>query len=129
MSHFQQHSDFYDKPIFLSEEEKKAPLSVFEDFFTDYKLNEIREIHQHTVHVCLTSDSPPFHNVCERDRLLHYRETVEKVLEAAYLLLQQKMIAPGSSPQQNAIAESKNAITGDIDLSDLQTRVVDICNR
>ena len=46
MTHFQQHKQFFDNPIFLTEEEKMAPLEVIKDFFSTFSFSEIREIHE-----------------------------------------------------------------------------------
>lgn len=81
MSHYQ-HNRLFDQPIFLSEEEMKDPYTVILEFFSDYRLGEIREINHNMVHVCLTSGSPPYQDASERDRLLEYRGREEKVLEA-----------------------------------------------
>ena len=102
MSHFQQHQEFFDKPIWLSEEEEKDPLKVLEEFFTNYRLSEIREINQETSRVCLTSDIPPFQDPEQRDRLLSYREIEEKLIEAAAILLHNRGTDDHSaSPEQS----------------------------
>jgi hypothetical protein len=73
MSHFEQHKDFFDKPIRLTETEGKAPLKIIEEFFTDYRLSEVREINEQMVHTCLSSDNYPFDDPDQRDRLLNYQ--------------------------------------------------------
>jgi len=126
MSHVQQNSKFYERPLFLSEEEMKVPISVIKRFFEDFALSEIREIHKQADHACLATDFPPFDNAEDRDRLLYYRKGAEKVLEAAFLLSQQdKPASPAISPRREAL-ESHRSLNGEIDLNDLQTRVVDI---
>jgi hypothetical protein len=125
MSHFQKHQEFYDKPILLSEEEKKDPLKVIEEFFTDYNLSEIREINYDVDRVCLSSDSPPFHDPEERDLLISYRESEEKVLEAARVLLENQKVGrqPGQALRS---AKALKCPEGALDLDDLQSRVVEL---
>lgn len=125
MSHFQQHSKFYNLPIHLSEDEMKAPLSVVDDFFTDYKLNEIRELNDQTLHICLTCDSPPFDNGSERDRILDYRRKEERVLEAAYLLLQEST-SKKSSALEGGAADRKGVSSLGLNLSELHNRILNI---
>jgi hypothetical protein len=67
MSHFQKNKEFYDKPIRLSEGEKKDPFIVLDEFFTDYNLSEIREINQQADQACLTTDTPPFDDPDKRN--------------------------------------------------------------
>jgi hypothetical protein len=125
MSHFQQHQEFYDKPIKLSAEEKNDPLKVIDEFFTDYNLSEIRKINHDVDRVCLSSDTPPFQDPEERDLLISYRESEEKVLEAASLLLEnQKPELVPTKPLRSA--KALKCPEGALDLDDLQNRVFDI---
>jgi hypothetical protein len=125
MSHFHQHQEFYDKPIRLSAEEKNDPLKVIDEFFTDYNLSEIREINHDVDRVCLSSDTPPFQDPEERDLLISYRESEEKVLEAASILLESQK----ASQQSGKLLRSSKAMKcpeGALDLDELQNRVLDI---
>ena len=125
MSHFQQHQEFYDKPIRLSEEEIKDPLKVIDEFFSDYNLSEIREINHDVDRVCLSSDAPPFHDPEERDLLISYRESEEKVLEAAAVLLENQT-AERQPAQPLRSANALKCPEGALDLDDLQNKVLDI---
>ena len=101
MSNFQQHGKICDQPFLLSDEEMKDPISVIKRFFEDYSLGEVRQIHKQTDHACLAGDFPPFDNAEDRDRLLCYREGAEKVLEAAFLLIQKdNTVSTAISPQK-----------------------------
>ena len=105
-----------------------APIKVIIDFFTDYYLSEVREINQNIDHICLTSDAPPFDDPEERDNLLSYRESEEKVIEAALILMESQGEVSSSShpPQPNAEADSKEFDT--MDVNDVQDRVVHLQN-
>jgi len=123
MSHFQQHPAFFNKPIKLTEEEKEDPMSVIIDFFTDYNLSEVREIYQNINHICLTSDAPPFDDPEERDNLLSFRESEEKVMEAALILMETRMDAPLSVQSPQSDAENDLEENDGMDLNEVQNRV------
>ncbi len=135
MSHFQQHPAFFNKPIRLTEEEKKHPIRVIIDFFTDYNLSEMREINQNIDHVCLTSDVPPFDDPEERDNLLSYRESEERVMEAALIIMETHSdVAPSTHPSQSN-ANTNFQVIGTMDINEVQNRfdhvqnkVAEICN-
>ncbi len=86
MSHFQQHREFYDKPIWLSKEEEKDPMKVIKDFFDDYRLSELRDIQDQIQKVCLTSDEGTFSLAESRSNLLCYNDKLIRLLEAAAYL-------------------------------------------
>ena len=123
MSHFQQHPAFFNKPIRLTEEEKKNPMSVIIYFFTDYNLSEVREIHQNIDHSCLTSDVPPFDNPEERDSLLSFRESEEKVMEAALILMEMPSdVSSLGHPPQSKTGANDRPVEG-LDIDDVQNKV------
>lgn len=126
MSLFQQHQEFFNKPIRLTEEEKKDPINVIDEFFTDYRLSEIREINQQSDRICLSTDDPPFHDADQRDRLLAYRASEEKLLEAASILLQNKASFSKPDPPQGSQKEEKISTTEPVDLDELQKRILDL---
>ena len=128
MSHFQQHPAFFNKPIKLSEDEKKDPMRVIIDFFTDYNLSEVREINQNIDHVCLTSNVPPFDDPEERDNLLSFRESEEKVLEAALILMETPADGTSSAHPAQSRAEANGRAIEGMDLDDVQNKVLNLQN-
>jgi len=86
MLNYRNHREIFNKPILLSKEEMAEPLSVAAAFFDDYSLSEIRAFSQEMDFVCLTSDTHPFDDATQRDRLLDFRQNELRLLEAAYLL-------------------------------------------
>jgi len=90
MSHFFDHKDFYNKPIFLSPAEMASPVHVFEDFFSDYNLCETRDFISKIKETCLTADYGPFRDADNRSRLLVDLKRFEKIMEASYVLCQRK---------------------------------------
>jgi hypothetical protein len=126
MYHFQQHKEFFDEPVHLSDEEKVSPIKVIDGFFTDYSLSEIRELNQQMDHICLSTDSPPFEEPDERDRLLCYRKDEERVLEAAFLLSRNFDSAAKLPPLKNSGEKALLPLIGEINLTDVQKRIVEI---
>jgi len=129
MYHFQQHKEFFDRPVHLSDQEKVDPIRVIDGFFTDYSLSEIRELNQQMDHICLSTDSPPFEEPDERDRLLCYRNDEERALEAAFLLSRKYDPASKPAPTENSTSKVPHHLFGEIDLTDLQRRLVEIQHR
>lgn len=103
-------------------------MRVIIDFFTDYNLSEVREIHQNIDHVCLTSDVPPFDDPEERDNLLSYRESEEKFMEAALILMEtQPEGSPSAHPPQPK-EESDCDENDAMDVNDVQDKVLHLQN-
>lgn len=86
MSHFQDHRDFYNDPIYLTEEQRENPSNVLDDFFTDYSLSEVRDILSNNTEVCLTCDVHPYDTGEKRADFLHFQKKVELLLEAAFMI-------------------------------------------
>lgn len=129
MSHFQQHPAFFNKPIILTEEERKNPIRVIIDFFTDYNLSEVREIHQNIDHVCLTSNVPPFDDPEERDSLLSFRESEEKVMEAALLLMESEPNVSPTPERPHLTVHANGEEVDTMDLDDVQSKVHQLQNQ
>jgi hypothetical protein len=90
MSQFLEQAELFDQVMRLGEEERREPLVVIERFFSDYRLHECRHILWTMVEACLTTDHSDFSEPEERaDLLLRYND-LEKLLEANYLLLQER---------------------------------------
>ena len=126
MSYYLNHPEFFNRPIRLTEEERKDPLKVVSCFFDDYTLSEIRDHNQQMDYVCLSADSQSFQEPDERDFLLCYRNEEEKVLEAAFLLSRNYDRAAKSPPAENTPQKPLLPLIGEIDLTDLQKRIVEI---
>ncbi len=85
MHNFELHPEFYNKPILLTEEEKKDPSTVIKQFFEDVKLVELR-IHLHNLlEVALTRPNTIYDDSSERDAVLCFVKQLVKIIEAAYL--------------------------------------------
>jgi hypothetical protein len=108
MSHFQHHSAFFDKPVLLTEDEMEDPYRTLLEFFREYPLSLVRENNRNIDEACLATDVAPFENASERQNLILYRWCETKLVEAAYVLLQNKpgttLAAHESNP--NALASN-----------------------
>lgn len=86
MHNFKLHSEFYNQPILLTEEEKKDPSIVIKQFFEDLKLVEVR-IHLHNLlEVALTRPNTIYDDARERDAVMCFIKQLEKLVDTAYLI-------------------------------------------
>jgi hypothetical protein len=129
MSYYLNHPEFFNRPIRLTEEERNDPLKVVSCFFDDYTLSEIREHNQQIDHICLSTDAAPFQESDERDRLLCYRNDEERALEAAFLLSRKYDPTSKPAPTENSTSKVPHHLIAEIDLTDLQRRLVEIQHR
>ncbi len=86
MQLYSQHSEFFDQPIRLTEEEKKDPLQVINFFFGAHHLHEIRQILWNLFETSITTDNHMYDESRERDKLLCFYQQLETMLEAAYVV-------------------------------------------
>ncbi|HXB10278.1 MAG TPA: hypothetical protein VNW04_24310 [Puia sp.] len=90
MSVFLEKKELFDQVLLLAENEMQDPVGVFERFFSDYRLHECRYILWAMVETCLTTDNPQFGNPEERADLLLRYEDLQRMLEAATLLVKMR---------------------------------------
>jgi hypothetical protein len=93
MSHFQQQKEFYNQPVRLSAQQKANPYLVFDKFFGDYHLWEIRDWFSQIGEVCLTVEDHPFCEPNIRANLLLLHKNIELLFEAAFVINAQNPIA------------------------------------
>lgn len=90
MSQFLEQPGLFDQPIRLGQEERRDPFGVMENFFDDYRLHEWRHNLWDMVAVCLTTDNAEFGEPDERGGLLQQYQDLEELLEAVWLVVQQR---------------------------------------
>lgn len=90
MSVFLEKRELFDQVLLLSEDETREPVGVFERFFGDYRLHECRYFLWAMVQTCLTTDNTHFGNPEERADLLLRYEDLQRLLEAATLLIKKQ---------------------------------------
>lgn len=89
MNQFQNHPDFYDKPIRLSEEQNAQPLGVLRQFFQNCHLHEIRKTLWKMLETSLTVRYSIFDDAAERSHLFWFYRELETMIEASFLLCDQ----------------------------------------
>src|ERR1700759_2892502 len=88
MSPFLEQKELFNKILLLEEQEILEPMRVFEQFFGDYKLHECRSILWSMVETCVTTDNTWFSDPAERASLMMNCKNLERLLEAASLMLE-----------------------------------------
>ena len=78
------------QPMKLTKEQQKNPLLVFDAFFDNYYLEDVREVLWEWLTAGLTNDNGIFQNSRERSNLIFLYQHVESLAEAAYLILQDR---------------------------------------
>jgi len=91
MSLFFEYSEFFNRPILLTETEKLNPSLVFERICTDYNLAELREVCENISSVCLTSDFPPYDDGNERANLQLFCKNVIALFEAVFCFVKPEL--------------------------------------
>ena len=86
MSIFERYQEFYSRPIRLSNEQRKEPLKVIDDFFVDFRLYESREYLAAWLECALTTSNLQFAGARQRNATYTFAERLEELIEAAYLL-------------------------------------------
>lgn len=82
MHNFNLHSDFYNQPILLTDEEKQDPLLVIRAFFEDVKMVEVRTHLYNLLEVALTTPNTIYSDASERDAALCFVKQLERIVEA-----------------------------------------------
>ena len=92
----------YKKPIHLTEQEQKNPLMVLAEFVEDFSLPSVQQVFSTMVEICLTTENYIYNQSRARDDLLYVFKHLNRLLEAAYLLIQQqgqtKILTPDFRP-------------------------------
>jgi len=90
MSHFADQSTLYNQPLLLSKEQIQDPFGVIDEFFWDYHLGDVRLMELDKTETCLISEEHPFCEAKNRADLLYYQKKLVTLLEAAYVIRQQR---------------------------------------
>ncbi|HEX7904394.1 MAG TPA: hypothetical protein VF487_10975 [Chitinophagaceae bacterium] len=86
MSLYDQNENFYSKPYRLTEDQKKQPLKIIDDFFDNIRLHEVRKAIDTLLKVALTTDNDEFSEPGQRASVMFFCQQLEELIEAAYLL-------------------------------------------
>lgn len=83
----------YNHPLLLTAEEIKDPLLVLKAFYEDYHLSELRQTLWQMGETCLTTDNHYYNKPTDRADLIQRVKDLEKILEAASILITQNNIS------------------------------------
>jgi hypothetical protein len=86
MKPFDLHPEFYNRPIWLSDEEKENPITVIKQFFIDVKLIEVRQHLANLLEVAVASNNSIYFDATERDAVLYFYKQLEKVIEIMWVM-------------------------------------------
>lgn len=78
------------QPIRLTKQQQEDPMLVFDSFFDNYHLKDVREVLWNWLTAGLSSDNGVYQNGRSRSDLIFLYENVESLAEAAFLLLQKR---------------------------------------
>jgi hypothetical protein len=90
MSLYDQNKAFYSRPIRLTKEQQRNPLTVIDDFFSSFELASSREHIADWLQCALTTENWQFAEPLQRDKIMLFAEKVEELMEAAYILYSKK---------------------------------------
>lgn len=80
-----QHPDWHDQPMRLNQEELNFPRLVMDDFFTNFQLDDFRQIMWEWLTAVMSSDHPAFDSPRNRGNILFFYERLETLVEACYV--------------------------------------------
>ena len=83
---YNNHPQWYNQPIRLSEEQLNNSLLVFDDFFQGYHLNETREILWQWLTAVISSPGSISSEPLERSNHFYFYEKIEELIEAAFVM-------------------------------------------
>lgn len=86
MHDFNLHSEFYNQPILLTEEEQKKTLLSIREFFENISLLEVRILLNSLLEVALSTNNTLFSEAADRDTALYLINQLEKLVESAYII-------------------------------------------
>jgi hypothetical protein len=80
------HPLWHNQPLRLTNEERKNPLLVLQEFFQCFHLNDSRELLWNWVVEIISSANSISSDPLERSNHIYFYEKVEELIEACYLL-------------------------------------------
>ena len=83
---YNKHPQWYNEPLRLTEEQKREPLLILDDFFECYHLNEVRHTLWEWLTDVLSSQRSIAIDPLERNNHIYFYEKIERIIEAAYMM-------------------------------------------
>lgn len=86
MKTYNNHPQWMRKPMRLTKEQKKNPVSALEDFFQCYHLNEVRELLWNWLVEVISSPRSISAEPMQRNNSIFFYENLETAVEAAFVI-------------------------------------------
>ena len=83
------HPVWFNQPLRLTEEQRKDPMSVINEFFECYHLNDVRDLFWKWLVEVLSSSGSISAEALERGNNIFFYEKIELLIEACYMLMKQ----------------------------------------
>ena len=83
------HPQWHNQPLRLTEEERKNPHLVFQDFFECFHLNDVRELLWNWLIEVVSSPNSISSEPLERSNHFYLYEKIEAIIEACYVIRNQ----------------------------------------
>lgn len=90
MRYFTLHPGNFNQILLLTDEEVNNPKTVVRHFFEDYRLFEVRQHLWNLMETAMISPDSMYEEASERSKLIHFYQQVEKLMEAVFLIANQK---------------------------------------
>jgi hypothetical protein len=83
------HPQWYNQPLRLTEEQRRNPMLVVNEFFECYHLNDVRDLFWKWLVEVLSSPGSISAEALERGNSIFFYEKIELLIEACYMLMKQ----------------------------------------
>jgi hypothetical protein len=111
MKTYNNHPQWYNKPIRLSEEQTNNPTPVFDEFFQCYHLNEVRQTMWRWLVTVVSSAGSVSNDPHERNNDLYFYEQIEMLVEGVWVIHREgKAVVPVCSEpciEERAISNTR----------------------
>lgn len=120
---YNKHPQWYNQPLRLTDEQKRDPLPVFDDFFQCYHLNDIRKTLWEWITEILSSPCSISIEPQRRNDHIYFYEKIEGVIEAAFVIKnkihrnrrkkEKQKLKKDNHPTKDHVSILKNSINPD----------------
>ena len=95
------HPQWYNQPLRLTEAQKDNLISVFEHFFECYHLNEVRQILWEWLVEIISSNNSISNDGSERNNHIYFYEKIEQLVEACFILQKEPSVETDGNVSSN----------------------------
>lgn len=94
------HPQWHNQPLRLTDEERQNPMLVIEEFFQCYHLNDARIICWNWTVEVISSPGSISSEATERNNHFYFYEKIEMLIEACFILKNQKILSMQAIPNE-----------------------------